>query len=97
MTYIVTFDTEHRSERCTRHYVYHCEAKNAKEAVQIARDNWPTVFGDNPRIPHQFHCHAVRSRFADPDMCRIVTWRGAVVNGQKCFDFYCTGITNWPR
>lgn len=97
MIYVVLFDTEHRSERRTKHYVYHCEAKNAKEAKEFCKEKWSSIFAENPKIPHQFHMHAVRSSSQDPYYLRIVTWRGAVVNGPACFDTFCTGWTNWPR
>lgn len=98
MIYIVTFDQELRSERRTKHFVYHCEAKNAKEAKEICKANWPKVFGLNPRIPHQFHMEAVRSRNQNPDYCKIITWNNDVVTGTDCIgSFYCTGWTNWLR
>ena len=95
MIYIVTFDQELRSERRTKHFVYHCNAKNAKEAKEICKAAWPTVFGLNRHIPHQFHLYAVRSKSQNPEYCRIVTWKNDVVEGDKCFHFYCTGWTNW--
>ena len=95
--YIVTFDTQHVRDRRTKHYVYHCEAKNAKEAVMLAKEAWPKLFGENPRIPHQFHLHAVRSRIQDPLFLRVVSWNNIPFNGKEGLDFICTGWTNWKR
>ena len=98
MIYIVTFDQELRSQRTTKHFVYHCEAKNAKEAKEICKANWPRIFGLNPHIPHQFHMAAVRSRSQNIAHCGIITWNSDVIRGADCLDkFYCTGWTNWKR
>lgn len=96
--YVVTFDTQHTRDRRTKHYVYHCEAQNAKEAVGLAKEAWPRLFGENPRIPHQFHLHAVKSRIQDPLFLRVVSWAELILNGRDCLnEIVCTGWTFWPR
>lgn len=95
--YVVTFDVKRTRDRRTNHYVYHCEAQNAKEAVVLAKEAWPKLFGENPRIPHQFHLHAVKSRIQDPLFLRVVSWKSIPFNGKECLDFICTGWTNWKR
>lgn len=85
--YIVTFE---RHINCQiRDMVFHCEAQNAKEAVQIAKDKW---FCDS----HQFHIHATKSRIQDPSLLSVHTWNNHNVSGTDCLGyFYCTDFRTW--
>jgi hypothetical protein len=85
--YIVTFE---RHINCTiRDIVFHCEANNAKEAVQIAKDAWT-------KKSYPFHIHAVKSRVQDIDHLTIHTWLSTTISGAALMNaFYCTDSRTW--
>lgn len=78
--YIVTFEI-HRNCQIWN-YVFHCEAKNAKDACALARRNWKMDAG------HQFHIHATRSRISDRNLLKVRTWKNTTVDGLNCMDRY---------
>lgn len=94
--YIVTFQ---RQADCTTYdMVFHCEANNAKEACQIAKDEWPDYckkwYGRNGL--HLFHLHAVKSRTQDKDLIAIHDWLGMSVKGPELIgSFHCTDYRRW--
>lgn len=93
MIYTVTFDTRTQYDGSVRHYVFHCVASNAREAAQHARSSWAKVLKENANVPPALNLHAHRSRRQNPDMLRVISWRGDVFNGRECFDILCTGST----
>lgn len=100
MLYTVTFDTEHRAARQTKHYIYHCFAQNAAAAKDACKAAWLKHFSvyTSPRIPHQFHMSAKRAENQNVDLLRVTTWRETVINGGDCVDrIVCTDWKSWPR
>ena len=89
MIYIVTFDTQ--KNRTTYEHVFFTDAKNAKDAVQIAKDNWK-------RKEHQFHIHAVKSRLQDVQCLQVNTALSRTCTGSNCMNnFFCTDIIPWLK
>lgn len=92
MIYYVTFDTQ--KNRCTKDWIFHCEAKNAAEAVQIAKQAWT----DKGNTSHQFHLHAGKSRCNDPEQLKVraaETWV-AVKSGDEVMNcFIALGSHFW--
>lgn len=72
--YIVTFET-HRNCQVQSWY-YYCQAKNAKEACEIAKRTWTHEW-------HMFHVHAVKSRVQDANLLLVSTWKGNTYKGQN--------------
>lgn len=70
MIYYVTFDTQ--KNKTVTDFMFHCEAKNAKEAVAIAKQSWV----DKGRTEHQFHLYAHKSRMWDQTLLHVVDWKG---------------------
>lgn len=71
--YIVTFEI-HRNCQVQEWY-YYCQAKNAKEASEIAKRTWTHEW-------HMFHVHAVKSRVQDANLLLVSTWKGNTYKGQ---------------
>jgi hypothetical protein len=90
MIYIVTFE---KHVNCQIHdMVFHCEAKNAKEAVALAKQAWI----DQCFKPHQFHLHAVKSRIQDIEKLRVRGWTGKEYSGSYVMNsFFCTDFRTW--
>lgn len=70
--YIVTYEI-HRDCQIQA-FVYHCEAQNAKDACEIAKQTWKGK-------SHMFHVHAVKSRIQDTDCISVKTWQNSVIRG----------------
>lgn len=87
--YIVTFE---RHINCQiRNIVFHCEADNAKDACQIAKEAW---FKNN--LSYMFHLHAVKSRTQDISLLRVKNWKLQEIAGADCMNhFYCTDFRVW--
>lgn len=61
--YFVTFSTK---RNCTENkFIYHCEASTAKEAKEIARNNWKSKNG------HQFHLYGKKSNVQNADLLMV--------------------------
>ena len=96
--YYVTFDTQSVSFRETKEYFFHCYAKNAKEAKELCKEEWPKLFNShNPKIPHQFHIYAKQSRIQDVDLLGLRTWEDAPIRGKDCLGFICTNVYRWMK
>lgn len=75
MIYFVTFQTQ--KNRTITDIIFHCEAKNAKEAVAIAKQAWV----DKGRTEHQFHLYAHKSRIQDQTLLNVIDWKSGRHNG----------------
>ena len=75
MIYYVIFQMQ--KNRMITDIVFHCEAKNAKEAVAIAKQSWV----DKGRTEHQFHLYAHKSRIQDQTLLGVIDWKGGKHNG----------------
>lgn len=90
MIYITTFEI-HRDCQ-VRNLVFHCEAKNAKEADAIAKDTWK----QNKGTGHQFHVHSVKSNIQNQDLLRVRNWKGQTVAGSAVMNkFFCLDFRTW--
>ena len=91
MIYIVTFEIH---ESCKiKDMVFHCEAKNAKEATAIAKSFWSSLNGIKG---HQFHLHAVKSRSQDTALLKVHGWDGKEYSGDYCMNHvFCTDFRTW--
>lgn len=90
MIYYVTFE-KHVSCRIDE-MIFHCEAKNAKEAIKIAKQTWI----DQCFKPHQFHLYAHKSRIQDVELLKIRSWTGKEYGGQYIMNsFFCTASRTW--
>lgn len=90
MIYFVTFE-KHVNCRIDD-MIFHCEAKNAKEAVQIAKEYWQKY----DFKPHQFHLYAKKSRIQDPDLLQVHLWNGETRKGAALMNnFYCVDFRTW--
>lgn len=78
--YVVMFDTTRN--HCTHTWAYHTRAKNAKEAVAIARAKWFEI----GREEHQFHIHAIKTRTQDPALFHVISERSRLYTGEACVD-----------
>ena len=90
MIYVVTFEVH---KNCQIHsFVYHCEAKNAKEACAIAKQAWQ----DEERKEHMFHIHAVRSKRQAPGLLNVKTRASTTVQGEEVMNrFISTDLRTW--
>lgn len=70
--YIVTYEI-HRDCQI-QSFVYYCEAQNAKDACEIAKQTWKSK-------SHQFHIHAIKSRTQDTDYISVKTWQNSIIRG----------------
>ena len=92
--YFATFDTEHKRDRRTHKYIFHCEAANAKEAKEKAKAAW--IAAGNKR--HQFHMYGCKSRLQDEKLLMVRSWTGrefkgsTVMNGCICYE-----VKMWPK
>ena len=83
--YIVTFEIQRDCQ--IQSWVYHCEAQNAKDACEIAKQTWKSK-------SHMFHVHAVKSRIQALDAISVKGWKGNEYKGQDALnkhimlDFY---------
>ena len=78
--YFVTFEI-HRN--CTIYnYIYHCEAATAKEAKEIARNNWKTKNG------HQFHLYGKKSNVQNVDLLKVRSALGREYSGSDVIGRY---------
>lgn len=75
MIYFVTFQTQ--KNRTITDIVFHCEAKNAKEAVVVAKQAW----ADKGRTEHQFHLYAHKSSIQDQTLLGVIDWKSGRHNG----------------
>ncbi len=89
MIYIVTFEI-HRDCQI-QSWVFHCTARNAKEACATARQEWTT----RKHKGHQFAIHAVRSRAQGADLLNVKTWRGEVKGADVLDRFLETDFYAW--
>lgn len=90
MIYYVTFE----KHVCCRidAMIFHCDAKNAKEAKDICRATWEA----RGFKPHQFHLYAHKSRISDPDLLSVRSWDSKVYKGANVMDrFICTETRTW--
>ena len=90
MIYFVTFE----KHVCCRidQMVFHCEAKNAKEAVKIAKETWEN-YGFKP---HMFHLYGHKSRIQDADLLRVKAWDSKEYSGQYVMNnFFCVDTRTW--
>lgn len=76
--YVVMFHTTRN--HCTRTWQYYTRAKNAKEAVSIARAKWHKI----GREEHQFHLWATKPYEQDPARFYVVSERNWVYTGEDC-------------
>ena len=90
MIYIVTFEIH---KDCAIHeFVYHCKAKNAKEACATAREAWAS----DGHTGYMFHLHGTRSRVQDASLLHVVTWKGTHRNGEEVMNtFISTDSRTW--
>ena len=94
MIYYVTFDTQRN--RCTTDWIFHCDARNAAEAVSIAKQEWSNL----SRPEHQFHLHGGKSRIQDQDLLRVraaETWAAVKSGDQVMNRFIRLGDHHWLR
>ena len=85
MIYYVTFE----KHVCCRidAMIFHCDAKNAKEAKAICKAAWEA----RGYKPHQFHLYAHRSRISDPNLLSVRGLDGGLYHGAHVMDrFICT-------
>lgn len=80
MIYYVTFQTQ--KNRVMTYIMFHCEAKNAKEACAIAKQAWT----ERGRTEHQFHLYAHKSRIQDQTLLGVIDWKGGRHNGVAVMD-----------
>lgn len=86
--YIVTFEIHKDCQ--IKFYVYHCQAKNAKEAVEKAKAGWLSHIG------HQFHLHAVKSRIQDTKAIYVRSVLNTLYEGESVMGkFIITDIKTW--
>ena len=82
--YMVFFNIQRNNQ--IQNWVYCCEATNAKEASEIAKQTWTSK-------SHMFHVHAVRSRMSI-DAVSFTGWTGKQIKGRNAMgkhillDFY---------
>lgn len=87
--YIVTF--EKHADCQIRNIVFHCEAENAKDACQIAKQAWSEKTAAYP-----FKVHAVKARTQDISFLKIRNWKCQEISGAACMnEFYCTDFRTW--
>lgn len=91
MIYFVTFEIH---ESCKiKDYVFHCEAKNAKEAKEAAKKFWSSLCGIKG---HQFHLYAKKSNIQDVSLLRVRGWNGTEYSSEYCMNHvFCTDIRTW--
>jgi hypothetical protein len=90
MIYFVTFDIQKDCQ--IKEMVFHCDAKNAKEAKVIAKKYWE----DRHYKSHQFHMYAKKSGIQNVDYLRVRTWKGTEIRKSAVMDHaYCTNISTW--
>lgn len=83
--YIVTYDIQRDCQ--IQSFAYYCEAQNAKDACEIAKQTWKSK-------SHMFHVHAVKSRIQAIDAISIKSWKGNECRGADALnkhimlDFY---------
>lgn len=87
MIYYVTFDIQ-KNRRITN-IMFHCEARNAKEAVATAKQAWI----DRGRAEHQFHLYAHKSSIQTVDKLMVRAWTGCSYRGYNVMNrFVGTGF-----
>lgn len=94
MIYYVMFDTQ--KNRCTTDWIFHCEARNASEAKEAARQVW-TERGNKS---HQFHLYAHKSRIQDQRCLKIHaanTWVNCHEGDEVMNRFIRLGDHPWPK
>lgn len=85
--YIVTFEIHRNCQ--VQNWYYYCQAKNAKEASEIAKRTWKLEC-------HMFHVHAVKSRVQDANLLLISSWKGNVYKGQNAIGKHIMiGLRMW--
>lgn len=72
--YIVNFEIKRDCQ--IQQWAYYCEAQNAKDACEIAKQTWT-------RKSHMFDVHAVKGRTQDANAISIKSWIG---NGYRGAD-----------
>ena len=90
MLYIVTFEVH---KDCKIHdFVYHCDARNAKDACETAKKAWT----DSDHTAHMFHLHGIKSKVQDAKLLSITTWKGTRLTGDEIMDtFVSTDLRTW--
>lgn len=84
--YYVTFE---KRLNCTIYnYIFHCYANNANEAKEICRKAWADLHPQKKsfrpeKIPHQFSMYAHRSGINNPELLKVINWKGQEVKGQS--------------
>ena len=85
--YVATFNTQ--KNRIYKTICFICWADNAKQAEQETRGVWKK----QGHKPYQFHLHAVRSRFQEEALQKVVNWKGQVIRGRDCMNsFICVDL-----
>lgn len=91
MIYFVTFELHQACK--INDMIFHCEAKNAKEAKEIAKKFWSSLHGMKG---HQFHLYAHKSAIQDVDLLRVRGWDGTEYKGQYVMNHvFCTDFRTW--
>jgi len=89
--YGVTFEI-HRDCQI-RNLIFHTWANNAREACEIARQQFPEKTHSGS---HMFHVHAYQSKLQDPEKLHVVNWKGQSITGQDVLqNFYCVDFRTW--
>ena len=91
MIYFVTFEIH---ENCQiKDYIFHCEAKNAKEAKETARKFWSSLRGIKG---YQFHLYGKKSNIQDISLLRVRGWNGTEYSGEYVMNHaFCTNFRTW--
>lgn len=91
MIYFATFEIHDHCQ--IRSMIYHCEAKNAKEAKEAARKFWTSLCGFKG---YPFHLYAKKSRIQDIDLLRVRGWDGKEYSKDYVMNHvFCTDIRTW--
>ena len=92
MIYFVTFHTQ---KNCVIwDMIFHCRAKNAKDACVIAKQEW-TGRGHKE---HQFHLYAHKSNIQDDGLLAVRSWKNNEWRGDDVMNrFIATSYRIWKR
>lgn len=91
MIYFVTFEI-HQACRINE-MIYHCEAKNAKEAKELGRKFWESLVGMKG---HPFHLYAKKSSIQNRENLLVRGWDGTEYRGDYVMNHvFCTDFRAW--
>lgn len=91
MIYFVTFDVHRNCQ--VREIIFHCEAKNAKEAKEIARQQW---MEGASKPAYQFHLYAKKSAIQNTEYLRVIDYLDRTRTGNNVMEhFICTNCRTW--